>query len=62
MHLEADDRPVQNVLLRLQRPEAEQLRQDVKQLLDHFDEPGWHAHTSSSDFQAEVTVVAEADG
>jgi hypothetical protein len=47
------------VLLYLTRDEAAELRDAADAVLEHFDEPGYHAHVSSADYQTEMTVAPE---
>ena len=50
------------VLLYLTRDEAAELRDAAEAELEHFDEPGYHAHVSSADYQTEMTVAPEVGG
>ena len=59
MRIHADGTEAANLLLYLTRPEAAELRDALNDLLDHFDEAGWHAHVSNIDEQVEVTVAPE---
>jgi len=47
------------VLIYLTRAEAAELRDSAEALLQHFDEPGYHAHVSSADYQVEMTLAPE---
>jgi hypothetical protein len=49
------------VLLHLTRAEAAELRDAAEAVLRHFDEPGYHAHVSSADYQTELTLAPEAE-
>lgn len=61
MRLYADRDPaaVSDVALQLTREEARDLVHALDDLLEHFDEPGWHAHVYSADYQTEVSVSAD---
>lgn len=50
-----------DVLIYVTRAEAAELRDAAEAVLEHFDEPGYHAHVSSGDFQIEVTVAPEVE-
>ena len=47
------------ILIHLTRDEAAELRDAVEALLEHFHEPGYHAHVSSSDYRTEMTLAPE---
>ena len=55
------DAELSEVLLYLTRDEAAELRDSADAVLQHFDEPGYHAHVSSSDYQIELTLAPAAD-
>jgi hypothetical protein len=57
--IRGDGAPVSDLLVFLSRAEAEELRDGLDKFLVHFDESGWHAHVSSSDYQPEITVAPE---
>ena len=57
-----DDGTLGRVTLKLTRAEAAELRDAVNDLVGRFDRSetsAWHAHVSSSDFQTEISIVAE---
>jgi hypothetical protein len=61
VRIEGDGSGVHDLMLFLTRSEAAELRDTLADLLDHFEEPGWHGHVSSADYQTEITVAAGAD-
>ncbi len=61
MRIEGDGFCVHALMLFLTRAEAAELRDTLADLLDHFDEPGWHGHVASADYQTEITVAAGTD-
>lgn len=50
-----------SVVIALTRSEAVELRDAVTDLLAHFDDPDFHVHVSSADFQTEFTLAARPD-
>lgn len=48
-----------SVIVYLTPAEARELRDAAEDLLAHPNEPGWHVHVSSADFQTEVTLTPE---
>lgn len=48
-----------SLLVFLTRSEAAELRDAAEQLLQNFQEPGWHAHVASPDFQTEMTLAPD---
>ena len=48
-------------LLFLTRAEVAELRDAAEAVLTHFDEPGYHAHVSSADYQIELTLAPEVE-
>ena len=50
------------VLVFLTRAEAGELRDAAEAVLEHFDEPGYHVHVSSADYQVEMTITPEPPG
>jgi hypothetical protein len=61
MRIDGNGAPIQDLLIFLTRPEVGELRDALDALLEHFDEPGWHAHVSSPDYQVEITVAPETN-
>lgn len=59
MRITADGNTVSDVLVFLTKEEATELRDGIDALLTNFDDPGWHAHVSSPDFQIELTVAPD---
>jgi hypothetical protein len=59
MRIEANGAPASEVLLYLTRDEATELRDAAEALLRDFDQPGYHAHVSSADYQVELTIAPE---
>ncbi|MCC5950729.1 MAG: hypothetical protein JJU45_01405 [Acidimicrobiia bacterium] len=57
-----NDREVNNVYLFLSRAEIAELVGALEELMEHFEENGWHAHVSSHDYQREITVAADSEG
>ena len=52
--------PVSGVYLWLTREEAQELRDAMSDLLNAGD-ADWHAHISSADYQAEITVALDTN-
>lgn len=61
MKITQGESSLSEVLIYLTRTEAAELRDAAEAVLEHFDEPGYHAHVSSGDYQIEVTVAPEVD-
>lgn len=59
MRIQGDGNAVSDLLVFLTRDEAAELRDGLNDLLANFDDPGWHAHVSSPDFQIELTIAPE---
>jgi hypothetical protein len=59
VRIEADGKPLPQVVLFLARGEANELRDGIDDLLTHFGEEGWHTHVASADYQVEITIVPE---
>ena len=59
MRITADGQTVSDVLVFLTKDEASELRDGIDALRSNFNDPGWHAHVSSPDFQIELTVAPE---
>jgi hypothetical protein len=51
--------PLSTAYLWLTRDEAQELRDAINDLLSGSD-ADWHAHISSADYQAEITVALDA--
>ena len=58
MKIIADGSEVSNVVLWLSKSKVTELRGALADLLDRFEEPGFHAHVASKDYQTEVTIAA----
>jgi hypothetical protein len=54
-----DEATIASVVVYLSPAEARELRDAAEDLLAHPDEPGWHVHISSTDYQTEVTLMPE---
>jgi hypothetical protein len=50
--------PLSNVYLWLTPDEAHELRDTIDQMVRE-DDPSWHGHVSSADYQTEVTVALD---
>lgn len=61
MKLLVDDHVADAVVLLLTKTEAAELRDALDDLLQRFDEPGWHAHVSSADYLTEITVAPDGN-
>ncbi len=59
MRIEGDGKPVSDLLVYLTRAEAAELRDAAEALLENMENPGWHAHVSSADYQIELTIAAD---
>ena len=58
MRIEADKQRVSKVVLYLSPSEASELRDGLEDLLEgHSEDPGWHCHVPSADFQTEITIT-----
>ena len=62
MRIEVGDQVVTNAGLFLTAHEASELRDALDALLSgHIDDPSWHEHVSSADFQVELSIAPELD-
>ena len=60
MRIEVDGEVVPNAGLFLSASEASELRDLLDDLLTrHVDDPAWHGHLASADFQVELAVAPE---
>lgn len=59
MQIVADGKAASDVLVYLTPAEAAELRDGIEALLTNFDDPGWHTHVASADFQIEMTIAPE---
>ena len=59
MKIEADDTPLASAMLYLTVNEAAELRDLLTDLIDRFDEDDFHGHVAGTDYQTELTVVAD---
>lgn len=56
-----DGTSLDSVVVALTRGEAAELRDAMTDLLARFNEPDFHAHVSSTDYQTELTLTSAPD-
>ncbi len=61
MRIQRGDDVLGEVVIFLSRAEARELRDAAEDVLEHFEEDGYHAHISSADYQVEVTLAPERE-
>ncbi len=61
MRIEGDNRTISNLVVFLTRAEAAELRDAAVDLLENFDDAGWHGHVSNADYQIEMTIAPDAE-
>ena len=50
---------VREIVMHFTRQKAAEHRDAAEAVLQHVDEPGWHEHVTSADYQTELTIAAE---